>query len=320
VRATRLASTEELHARGSAALRDFLRRGFTTVEAKSGYGLTTADELRLLEVYARLEAAQPIPVVPTFLGGHVVAPEYRGQPERYVDLVVEEMLPEVARRGLARFCDVFCEQGAFSVEQSRRVLLAGLEHGLRPKLHADQFADGGGARLAAEVGAVSADHLDRAGEDGIAALAAAGVTAVLLPGAVAFLGLHRFAPARALIDAGVPVALSTDFNPGSCHCRNPYVIATLASSYLRMSVAEVIRGWTCDAARALGLESEVGSLVAGRKADVVVADVPNAETIPYDFGADPVAAVVKDGVLVYEGGKSAVGVLAHEARKGPSGG
>jgi imidazolonepropionase len=300
VRATRAASTEELLERGRANLRAMLRLGLTTVEAKSGYGLSTEHELRLLEVYRDLDAEQPVDVVPTFLGAHVVGPEYRDRPEAYVDLVVEEMIPEVAERGLARFCDVFCEQGAFTLQQSRRVLTAGLEHGLRPKLHADQFADGGGGELAAELGAVSADHLDHIGDTGVAAMAAAGVTAVLLPGAVAFLGLHHFAPARRLLADGVRVALSTDFNPGSCHCMSPFIVATLASSYLKMSLAEVLRGWTCEPAAALGLAGEVGSLEEGRRADIVVLDTCSAERIPYDFGVDHVHTVVKDGLVVHE--------------------
>ncbi|MBM3147849.1 MAG: amidohydrolase family protein, partial [Actinobacteria bacterium] len=211
-----------------------------------------------------------------------------------------EMLPEVAGRGLARFCDVFCEQGAFTLQQSRRVLTAGLEHGLRPKLHADQFADGGGGELAAELGAVSADHLDHIGDAGVAAMAEAGATAVLLPGAVAFLGLHHFAPARRLLEGGVRVALSTDFNPGSCHCMSPFIVATLASSYLKMSLTEVLRGWTCEAAGALGLAGEVGSLEEGCRADIVVLDTHRAERIPYDFGVDHVETVVKDGLVVHE--------------------
>lgn len=300
VRATRAASTEELRERGRANLRQMLRLGLTTVEAKSGYGLSTEHELRLLEVYRDLDAEQPIDVVPTFLGAHVVGPEYRDRPDAYIDLVVEEMIPAVAERGLARFCDVFCEQGAFTLEQSRRVLRAGLEHGLRPKLHADQFEDSGGGALAAELGAVSADHVDHIGDSGVAAMAAAGVTAVLLPGAVVFLGLRHFAPARRLLDGGVRVALSTDFNPGSCHCTSPFIIATLASSYLKMSLAEVLRGWTCDAARALDLQGEIGSLEPGCRADVVVLDIGSAERIPYDLGVDHVETVVKAGFVVHE--------------------
>jgi len=304
VRATRAASTEELLERGRANLHAMLRLGLTTVEAKSGYGLSTEHELRLLEVYRELDAEQPVDVVPTFLGAHVAGPEYRDRPDAYVDLVVSEMLPEVAERGLARFCDVFCEQGAFTLEQSRRVLEAGLEHGLRPKLHADQFADGGGGELAAELGAVSADHLDHIGDAGVAAMAAAGVTAVLLPGAVAFLGLHHFAPARRLLAGGVRVALSTDFNPGSCHCMSPFIVATLASSYLKMDLAEVLRAWTCDAAGALGLAGEVGSLAEGRRADVVILGTGSAERIPYDFGVNHVETVIKDGLVVCEAGRS----------------
>lgn len=298
VRATREAGDEELYAAGRQHLDDLLAMGFTTVEAKTGYGLSTAHELRLLETYAALDRDHPVTVTPTLLGAHVVAPEYRDRPEAYVDLLVRETIPEAARRGLARFCDAFCERGAFTLEQSRRVLEAGREHGLIPKLHADQFEDGGGAALAAELGAASADHLDHTGPAGMAAMAAAGVTAVLLPGAVAFLGLHHFAPARDLIAAGVPVAISTDFNPGSCHCRNPYLVMTLASSYLGMSLAEVLRGYTCEAARALRLEDEVGSLRPGLRADVLMLRTPSAEQIPYDFGAVPVATVIKDGRVV----------------------
>lgn len=298
VRATRAASDDELYAAGRRNLDELLRMGLTTVEAKSGYGLSTEHELRLLQTYADLDRDHPVGVVPTFLGAHVVGPEYRDKPDAYVDLVAGEMIPEVARRGLARFCDVFCETGAFTLAQSRRVLEAGLEHGLVPKLHADQFRDGGGGALAAELGAASADHLDHIGGAGMAAMAAAGVPAVLLPGAVAFLGLRRFAPAGELLAAGVPVALSTDFNPGSCHCRNPYIVMTLASSYLHMSLAGVLRGYTCVAARALRLEDEVGGLRPGMRADVLVLDVPSAEQIPYDFGAAPVAMVVKGGKVV----------------------
>lgn len=312
VRATRAASTQGLLSVGRANLRQMLAYGLTTVEAKSGYGLTVADELRLLEVYQALDLEQPVSVVATLLGAHVVAPEYRDTPDQYVDLVVREMIPEVARRGLARFCDVFCEQGAFTIEQGRRVLSAGLEHGLRPKIHADQFEDGGGAQLAAELDAVSADHLDHIGDAGISAMAGAGVTAVLLPGAVAFLGLSRHAPARRLIDGGVRVALSTDLNPGSCYCKSPFVVATLASSYLHMSLAEVLRGWTCEAARALGLQGEVGSLQPGYRADITVLDVPSAALIPYDFGANHVVTVVKDGQVVLP---DVAGVASDEPRR-----
>jgi len=300
VRATRAAGDEELRARGRERLRRFLRHGVTTLEAKSGYGLSTEHELRLLRLSAQLDGQQPVSIVPTFLGAHVVGPEYREAPERYVDLLVEEMIPAVAQRRLARFCDVFCEEGAFSLEQSRRILRAGLAHGLRPKLHAEQFAAHGGAALAAELGAVSADHLDRVDEAGIAALAAAGVTAVLLPGADVFLGGSDFAPARRLLDAGVHVAISTDFNPGTCTCQDPFLIATLACSYLKMTAVEAIRGLTCEAARALALAGEVGSLLPGHQADMLLLDLAGHEEIPYRFGEVRIEAVVKAGAVVFE--------------------
>lgn len=300
VYATRAAGDDELRARGREHLRVFVRHGVTTLEAKSGYGLSVEDEVRLLRVCAQLDGQQPVDIVPTLLGAHVVAPEYRGTPERYVDLIVEEMIPRVASQKLARFCDVFCEEGAFSVGQSRRVLQAGLEHGLRPKLHADQFNAAGGAQLAAELGAVSADHLDNVDDAGLAALAAAGVTAVLIPGAVAFLGLTEYAPARRFLAAGVHVALSTDFNPGTCTCRDPFIVATLASSYMKMTAAEVIRGITCEAARALALERHVGTLSAGCQADLLILGLAHHDEIPYSFGSERVETVVKAGAVVHE--------------------
>jgi imidazolonepropionase len=274
----------------------------TTVEAKSGYGLTVQEELRLLEVTGELGGDHPATVVPTFLGAHSVPGEYRTDPQGYLDVVVQEMIPLVAEQGLARFCDVFCETVAFSPEQSRRVLEAGREHGLRPKIHADQLSDLGGARLAAELGAVSAEHLDHVSAAGIAALADAGVTAVLLPGAVFFLGSSAYAPARALIEAGVAVALSTDLNPGTCYSENPFLMGTIASCYMGMTAEEVILGLTRNAARALALEQEVGSLALGRQADILILDTDDHLTLPYHFGINPVAAVLKGGrVVVAEG-------------------
>ena len=247
----------------------------------------------------------PQTLVPTLLGAHTVPVEYEpgsgGGPEAYVDLVVERMIPEAATRGLARFCDVFVEEGAFTLAQARRVLEAGLEHGLRPKLHVDQLSAGGGAELAAELGAVSADHLDHVSDQGIAALAAADVTAVLLPGAVFFLGLHEYAPARRLLEAGVRVALSTDFNPGTCYTENVFLMGTIASAYMKMTAAEVLLALTINAAHAVGLAEEVGSLEVGKRADILILDTTSHLTIPYHWGVNPVATVVKDGVVVIEG-------------------
>jgi len=298
VRATRAASDEELLARGRCRLDRLLAFGITTVEAKSGYGLTTPDELRILETYRRLDGLHPVTVVPTFLGAHTVPAEHRANRARYLDLVVEEMLPAVAARGLARFCDVFCEEGEFTVAESRRVLEAGLALGLRPKLHADQLTCTRGAELAAELGAASVEHIDYVSEQGMVALAETGVTAVLLPGAVVFLGLTRFAPARRLLEAGVRVALSTDLNPGTCYTENLWLIGTIASSYLHMEAAEVILACTRHAAHALALEDQVGSLEPGKRADLLLLDAHSHLELPYHMGANPVRAVFKDGAEV----------------------
>lgn len=303
VRATREASPEELLARGRRHLDRLLAYGATTVEAKSGYGLTLEDELRILELYRELDRQHPATLVPTFLGAHAVPTEYLHDRDAYVDLVVREMIPAVAERGLARFCDVFCETVAFSVEQSRRVLQAGLEHGLRPKIHAEQLSELGGALLAAEMGAVSAGHLDRVGQAAITALAAAGVVAVLLPGAVFFLGSNAWAPARELIAAGIPVALSTDLNPGTCYSENPFLMGTIASCYLGMTAEEVLLGLTWNAALALAMEGEVGSLAPGKRADILILDTGSYLDLPYHFGINQVASVVKEGRVVVEEGE-----------------
>ncbi|MBU2602924.1 MAG: imidazolonepropionase [Actinobacteria bacterium] len=300
VAATRAASSDELYERGLRHLAWMASFGVTTVEAKTGYGLSVEDELRVLEIYQKLDREHPLTIVPTLLGAHTVPLEYKERPEAYVDLVVEEMVPAAAARGLARFCDVFVEEGAFSPAQARRVLEAGLAHGMRPKLHADQLSAGGGAELAAELGAVSADHLDHISEAGIAAMAEAGVTGVLLPGAVFFLGLHDFAPARRMIEGGMRIALSTDFNPGTCFSENVFLMGTLASSYLRMTVDEVIPALTYNAACAIAMEDQIGSLEVGKRADVLVLDVESHLAIPYHWGVNPVATVIKDGRVLLE--------------------
>jgi imidazolonepropionase len=298
VEATRDATTDELVALATRRLDLVLQHGTTTLEAKSGYGLTTADEVKILEAIRLLQDAHPVEIHPTFCGAHEVPREYRENADGYVDLVVGEMIPEVARKRLAEYCDVFCDQGGFSVEQSRRVLQAGLEHGLRPRLHADEFAASGGAELAAEVGALSADHLLRARRDGIRALKAAGVTATLLPGTAFFLGLP-YAPARAFLEAGVRVALATDFNPGSCYTPNMQLILTLACTQMRMTVEEAIEAATVGGAHALGLQAEVGALTPDRWCDLLVLDVPSYLHVPYLFGVNHVQTVVKTGEVVW---------------------
>ncbi len=298
VEATRHATTDELVALSARRLDLVLQHGTTTLEAKSGYGLTTADEIKMLEAIRLLQDPHPVEVHATFCGAHEVPPEYRGDADGYVDLVVNEMIPAVAGKRLAEYCDVFCEEGVFSVDQARRVLTAGLAHGLRPKLHADEFSASGGAELAAELGALSADHLLRARRDGIRALREAGVTATLLPGTAFFLGLP-YAPARAFLDAGVRVALATDFNPGSSYTPNMQLVITLACTQMRMTVEEAIVAATLNGAWALGLASQVGALTAERWCDLIVLDIPNYLHLPYLYGVNHVRTVVKAGQIVW---------------------
>jgi imidazolonepropionase len=298
VRATRAATVAELVALARPRLATLLAHGTTTVEIKSGYGLTTADELKMLEAIKALDTAQPVDVHANFCGAHEVPPEYRGRTDEYVDLVVNEMIPAVASRGLARYVDVFCEDGVFSVEQARRILEAGAAAGLRAKFHADEFATLGGAELAAEIGALSADHLLAARPEGVAAMANAGVTAALLPGTAFFLGLP-YAPARAFLETGVRVALASDFNPGSSMGPNLQLVMTMAVSQMKMSPEEALLGVTLHGAHAMGLGDEVGSLRVGKSCDVVLADVPSWRYLSYHYGVNHVSRVIKRGALVH---------------------
>lgn len=299
VRATRAASLDELVALALPRLGTLLAHGTTTAEVKSGYGLTTADELKLLEAVRRLNALQPVELHPTFCGAHEVPPEYRGRADAYVELVVKEMLPAVVERGLARYIDVFCEEGVFSVAQALRVLEAGARAGLRAKFHADEFAPSGGAELAAEVRALSADHLLKASPEGIARMKEAGVTATLLPGTAFFLGLP-YAPARRFLETGVRVALASDFNPGSSMGPNLQLVMTMAVSQMKLTPEEALLGITLHGACALGLEAEVGSLRPGKQCDLLLADVPNWRHLSYYYGVNHVSRVIKRGRLVWE--------------------
>jgi imidazolonepropionase len=306
VAATRAASAEELAAHGRRWLAEMLSHGTTTVEAKSGYGLDLRTELRLLEVAHVLGKEGPVDVVPTFLGAHAVPPEYRDRPdgtEAYVRAVIEDQLPGVAAQGRARSCDVFCEEGVFSADQSRRILVAANTLGLVPRLHADELAPSGGAELAAEVGAASADHLAAISADGIDALAAAAeagrpVVATLLPATTWFLMSAEYAPARELIDRGIPVALGTDFNPGTSPMPSLPLAMTVACLALRLTPAEALAAVTINAAHALRLGDEIGSLEPGKRADLVVWNVPSVDQIPYWPGANLVRTVVKRGRIV----------------------
>lgn len=304
VRATRQADLEALIHAARPRLQRFLAQGVTTAEVKSGYGLDHQTELRILQAVQALDAAQPIDLIGTFLGAHVVPPERRADRDAYVDELIERTLPAVAEAGLARFCDVFVEDTAFSLDEAERILRAGLALGLRPKVHADQLEAGGGAELAAAVGAVSADHLEHISDEGVRALAAAGTVAVLLPGAALFLGQDARAPARRLIEAGVPVALSTDCNPGTCMTEHLQLMLTLGMSRLGMTAREVLEAVTCHAARAIGCEAEAGQIAVGRPADLAVFDVPDHEHLPYHFGPVHTWRVYKRGVEVWRAGRA----------------
>ncbi|HEV7517902.1 MAG TPA: imidazolonepropionase [Thermoanaerobaculia bacterium] len=301
VAATRRASEGELAANVHRRLDQMLAWGTTTAEAKSGYGLNLADELKQLAAIRDAAAGHPVDLVPTLLAAHEVPAEYRRDPKdrgRYLDLVCEEIVPAAAAAGLARFCDVFCETGVFDAAESRRVLAAGVAAGLLPRLHADEFADSGGAALAAEVGAFSADHLMAVSPAGIAALAGSGVTAVLLPGTSFFLMKERYAPARQLVAAGVPVALATDCNPGSSYTESMPMVVWLAVLKLGLSIEESLTAATLNAACSLGLGAEVGSVEVGKRADLVLLNAPNLLHLVYHYGVNPVAAVVKAGRVV----------------------
>ncbi|WP_429843521.1 imidazolonepropionase [Brevibacillus sp. FIR094] len=302
--ATRAATHEELFAQSKQRLEQFLLHGVTTVEAKSGYGLTLEDELKQLEVAKQLHEDHPIDIVSTFMGAHAVPREYKENPDAFVDVVIEEMIPEVARRKLAVFNDVFCERGVFTPEQSRRILEAGVRHGLLPKIHADEIEPYEGAELAASVGAVSADHLLRASDKGIEQMAEAGVIAVLLPGTAFFL-MAESANGRKMIDRGVAVAISTDCNPGSSPTVSLPLIMNLGCLKMGMTPAEVLTAATINAAHAIRCAHEVGSLEVGKKADVTIFDVPDFMTLQYRYGINHVNTVIKNGMIVVAGGRLA---------------
>lgn len=297
MRATREASEERLVALGRARLDRMLAHGTTTAEAKSGYGLTVEDELKLLRAIHRLTAAHDVDVIPTFLGAHAVPPEHAGDPDAYVRLVIEEMIPAVVEEDLAEFCDVFCEGGAFTPEQSRAVLTAGADAGLEPKIHADELSDLGGAQLASEVGAVSADHLLYASDEGFSAMAATGTMAVLLPGTALFLGLP-YARARRMIELGVAVALATDFNPGTSPTYSMPMAVALGCIGMHLDPAEAIVAATINAAHAIGAAEEVGSLEPGKAADAVILEMTDYRELPMAFGTNPVRTVIKRGRVV----------------------
>jgi imidazolonepropionase len=296
VRDVRQRSEEELTDLTRRRLTHLLANGATTVEVKSGYGLELAAELKQLDVIAAVAADGGPAVVPTFLGAHEVPEEYRPRTDEYLDLVIHEMLPAVERQGAARFCDVFCEPGVFTVEQSRRVLEAARRHGMEPKLHADELDPSGGAELAAELGAVSADHLAAISKAGIAALGGSETVAVLLPGTMMYLGQRRQAPGRSLIDAGAAVALATDFNPGSSPGMSLPLMATLAASQSGLAPAETVTAITVNGAAAVGEAHSRGQIAPGYRADLALAAVRDWRELVYWYGSNLVSEVWVGGV------------------------
>jgi len=294
VRATKAASEDELYDKAKLALDEMLSFGTTTCEAKSGYGLDEETELRMLRAIKRLNEDHPVDLVPTFLGAHALPPEFKDDREAFISLLCDKVIPEVAGQGLAEYCDVFCESGVFTAEETRRILLAGQKHGLRSKVHADEIEAIGGSQLAGEIGAVSAEHLIVCPDEGIESMAKGGTVACLLPATSFYLGA-TFAPARKMIEAGVPVAMATDFNPGSCPCLNMQLVINLGCLRYRLTPEEVLTAVTLNGAAACGRAASRGSIEPGKLCDLVIWDAPDLNYICYRLGSNLAKQVIKTG-------------------------
>ncbi len=301
VKDTQQASFEQLYQQAKKSLDQMMAFGVTTIEAKSGYGLDDFEtELKQLEVAQKLNEDHPVDLVSTFMGAHAIPKADQQNPQAFIDLLIEKMIPEVKRRNLAEFIDVFVEQGVFSIDQGRDILRAGEKFGLIPKIHADEIIPLGGAQLAAELNCISAEHLIATDDEGIEALAQAGVIAVLLPATSFNLQVEHFARGRAMIEAGVPVALATDYNPGSSPTENLQLVMTLACLVMKLTPEEVLTAVTINAAAAINRQDDIGSLEVGKKADIVLFDTPNLEYLMYHFGINHTDTVIKNGQIVYQ--------------------
>ena len=299
INGVRNSSESDLISRVKTRMDRFLKLGTTTVECKSGYGLNTESELKSLKVIDDVNKSHFIDMIPTFMGGHAFPPEFKNNPNDYVDLICDEMIPAVAKQGIAKFNDVFCENGYFTVEQTKRILDVGKVHGLIQRIHADEFEDSGAAELAGEIGSISADHLMLVSDEGIQELAENGVIATLLPGTTFFLGKSEYAPYQKLKEAGVDVALATDFNPGSCHIQSMPFILSLSCIYLKMTVLDAIKAATFTSAKSLLLNKTIGSIEIGKKADIIVWDIERLVQIPYLVSDHPIQTIVKSGEIVF---------------------
>lgn len=299
VEGVRNASEDELIDKVSQRMDRFIAGGTTTIEAKSGYGLDTESELKSLSVIHKVHKSHALDLIPTFMGGHAFPQEFADDHDGYVNLICNEMIPAVAAQGIAVFNDVFCEEGYFTVAQSKRILETGKKYGLKPRLHADEFVDSGAAELAGEVGAISADHLMAVSVDGINALVENNVIATLLPGTTFFLGKSTYAPARELINSGITLSLATDFNPGSCYIQSMPFIMTLACMHLGMTVEESFQAATYHGAKALELEDKIGSIEVGKSADLIVWGISSLLDIPYYVSNHPIRYVMKNGEVVF---------------------
>jgi imidazolonepropionase len=298
IQSVREASEDELYRLSLKRVKKIISNGTTTLEAKSGYGLSTESELKMLKVIDRLNKTLPIDIIPTFLGAHEFPPEYKDNREEYIRILKEEMMPQVKDLDLAVYCDIFTEDHVYNVQQSEDILSRAKELGFKIRMHADEIEPIGGAELAGRIGAISADHLGAASDEGIAAMRDNGVIATLLPGTIFSLGMKSYARARDMIDAGLPVALATDFNPGSCNCDSMQFVITLACLQMKMTPAEAITASTINAAYALEMGDEIGNLEVGKKADILIMDMPSYRFLPYHFGSNNVETIIKNGKII----------------------
>ena len=299
VKATRKAPLSRLIKNGKTILNRMMEYGTTTIETKSGYGLDTESEIKSLLAAKELNLEHPIDIVSTFLGAHAVPLEYEGKTGEYVELIVSEMIPKIAKEELAEFCDVFCEEGIFSTEQTKKILLTAIKYGMKPQIHIDEIVDSNGALLAAELNAVQVGHMLKSNDNGLKALKESKTIATLLPGTPFCLMLKDYAPARKMIEMGIPIALATDLNP-NCWTESMQMIIALACYHMKMSPAEALSAATINAACAIGRQEEIGSLEVGKKADIIVFDVPNHNFLPYQFGVNSVSKVIKSGKVVVD--------------------